>query len=293
MNQYIVLNVTDYSWDGERLKIMAHTLYLFRGFKGLLKQRESLKQWNFIYMKHKNKTRNYDYSLEAVCEAELYELIDLMIARGGRTKYGLAGACGSGNEEFVKIMMKKCDENDLDWKRGLFRACENGHETTAKIALEKGIDLNSINWAFESACKGGYERVATLLISYGANEWDWGLYGACQAGNEALINLMISRGSINWNDALIGACRGGHEKWVDDMILRGATYWDGGFAEACGGGKKMMMEKLISEGVSDWVLKVSKLPICEPYNKIMRKMISKGLNENKCRNCNESIESHF
>jgi hypothetical protein len=109
MNQYILHHLSDYSIDEERLKILAHTPYLFRNFHALLTPIKSPKNGGFMFLKGLIYYNwDWDWGLELASEKGHLHIANLMIEKGARSwNWSLSRSCLAGHLNIVNLMIKK------------------------------------------------------------------------------------------------------------------------------------------------------------------------------------------
>lgn len=240
-----------------------------------------------------NKIVDWKRCLEAACEGENMNIIQLMIEEITNTQvdnpdvvaywnWGLRGACNIGNLEIVKLMISKGADN---WNDGL---CWCSNLEIAKFMIEKGAD--NFNDGLQYACLDGSIEIIKLMIEKGANDWIGGLESACQGRHLDIVKLMIEKGANDWHDGLIFACNSGNLEIVQLMIEMGADNWDHGLAVACGGKNWDIIQLMIEKGGNDWNGGLSYA--CEfNHPNTIRLMIEKGATQ--CGECGKSIEEHL
>jgi hypothetical protein len=114
-----------------------------------------------------------------------------------------------------------------------------GHETIARLLLDNGANVNSMDpfhgTALWCASLLGHENIVRLLLENGADVNFEGVYtgtalrGASRAGHEAIVRLLLENGAeINTNSLQIGtalseALAEGHEAVVRLLLENGAN----------------------------------------------------------------------
>jgi ankyrin repeat protein len=143
---------------------------------------------------------DFSNGLEYACKNNNEKLIDFFIEKKASIDFGFYGACKGGQLELAKKIYNNNLIEDLD--EGLFLACEYGHINIIGFLIEKGIDIEGINYSLAGACKGNNLEIVELMIKYGANNFDYGLLTACEENNVTMAKLMIIKGADNFEEVI-------------------------------------------------------------------------------------------
>lgn len=142
---------------------------------------------------------------------------------------GLSGACEGGYVELV-VYLISCGARAFS--AGLSFACLYGQFETAKFMVEYvTFDNEVINNNFVTVCRGGYLKIAELLIQHGANRFKKGLSLSCLGGHVELAEFLIiaSKDNLITGDLsfYMGyASQKNHIAVVKMLIRHGAdNYW--------------------------------------------------------------------
>ena len=106
-----------------------------------------------------------------------------------KTYQDFKSACTIGDR--LSIIQSKCVQSWING--GLNGACRSGHQALVQLMITKGA--NDWNGALYSACLRGHQALVQLMITQGADNWNNGLIAACEAGHQALVQLMIAKGA--------------------------------------------------------------------------------------------------
>lgn len=184
------------------------------------------------------------------------------------SKYDFKRICKMGSVDLIKTTIKWLTKKCLRY--GLEGACVSGDLDCVKLLIKYGAD--NFNGAFYYACKGGNMEVIELLIENGATYWNTGLEGMCQSKNKQIVDALIRyitnslEGTstennqvivqilkykyINLNPALFAAATRGNEILVELLIRFGANAWNDGLLGACHSGNIKIARMVIKNIVN-------------------------------------------
>jgi hypothetical protein len=101
---------------------------------------------------------------------------------------GLIGVCTAIMSWVVKMIEKGANS----WDEVFHPACKAGN---ADIIVMLHCRVRNNNNELAVVCD---LRKSSLIISYGADDWNKGLYGAVKGGHIILVTWMINKGATNW-----------------------------------------------------------------------------------------------
>lgn len=168
---------------------------------------------------------DWSSAFSSACRGKQYNIAKMLMEHIIDFRRIFARACGTGNLDFIKIVIS-CDANVIsECSSGITMACRNGHIETVKYLIELGG--NPKPTAFRVACLCKQYDVVMILIEYMTKNkieyCDIGLVSSCMSGDMTLINLMIEKGATSFNKGLTEGCRRGYDKVIRCMIEHGAT----------------------------------------------------------------------
>ena len=156
-------------------------------------------------------------------------------------------ACLEGYEPVVETLLKKGAWTQRTRGNAVQAASSRRHKGVVQMLLDSGAEVNEPVKshgalppppdALQSACAGGYEEVAQLLLARGAKPNNKGgcfgraLQAACSGGHASIVRILLRHGahvdaqdemSIHGN-ALQAACAGGYNTVVQILLAHGAS----------------------------------------------------------------------
>ncbi len=160
----------------------------------------------------------------------------------------LAGACRSGNMEFVQLALTHCGSSNMS--RPIEACALGGHPEILKVIWERSDkNVKDLDWAMRCAGWGGSIGVVEFMLQHGATNYDGCMFGASENGYVDIVNIMLQRGSIDFDSALFAACRGGRMRIAKMFVGRcDQGELNFAFAGACTGKQPELMKLMADHG---------------------------------------------
>ncbi|KAJ3434892.1 repeat protein [Anaeramoeba flamelloides] len=148
-----------------------------------------------------------------------------------------------GNNELIEEYIKEgfdIKKKFADGVYALFLAAENNQLNTAKLLIEKGVDVNSINFGESTAlyisAKYGFEKLVKLLVENGANintktlcnKNSFPLYVSSKRGYDKIVKFLLDKGAnldlttSNKSTALMASAKKGNFNILKSLVKGGA-----------------------------------------------------------------------
>ena len=185
--------------------------------------------------------------LQIACLNKAIRVAELLLDNGADTdgvcflRTALCEACERGNEEIVRLLLRRGADVDLGGGRNdigfvpLAQACGSGHISIAQDLINYGADINATDsftgTVLAAACYTGQEAIARFLIQKGADieaagekSFRTALMAACSRGHESIVRLLLdSRAEASIQSTVRRKLKG------SDPASKRPTQWKAGY----------------------------------------------------------------
>ncbi len=119
------------------------------------------------------------------------------------TSYGfgwndvLCNTCACGNKNFVYEQTEIYGKNSCNWNYGLVGVCNGSNPLVELLDFCINNGANNLNEGLACACRRGYEEIAKILISKGADDYNRGLKNIKKEHTKLALFIIIKGANIN------------------------------------------------------------------------------------------------